>query len=196
VSPHHRDEDPDEGAAGARGEAPDAAADEELVDGPESEGDTAHVPDPERPEAGDSDDLLWQQIVDNYGDRPQWVDPPSRRHPDHPAGSRRRPPTPPPPPETASSQADPAEGEDLQRGPDERFRPPPPPPVPWARPPRLVAWFGIFGVPVLVLLALILRVELPSWLGVVLMFWFVGGFGYLVASMRPHGEDPDDGAVV
>ena len=38
---------------------------------------------------------------------------------------------------------------------------------------------------------------LPNWLGLILMVWFVGGFVYLVASMRPGaGDDYDDGAVL
>lgn len=130
------------------------------------------------------------------------------RHPDHPAGRGRelregrepwqqepwesmeavggRAPDPQPEPES-----------DLARGEHERFRPPPPPPLPWVSPSRLVAWFGVLGVPAVVLVALLVGVELPSWVGVLLMLWFVGGFCYLVAGMRTDGPDhPDDGAVV
>ena len=39
--------------------------------------------------------------------------------------------------------------------------------------------------------------NLPTWLGLILMVWFVGGFVYLVASMPPGaGDDCDDGAVL
>ena len=37
----------------------------------------------------------------------------------------------------------------------------------------------------MVLVALLVRFPIPSWLGLILMVWFVGGFVYLVASMRP-----------
>jgi hypothetical protein len=50
-------------------------------------------------------------------------------------------------------------------------------------------------VPSFVLVALVAHLVLPSWLGLVLMAWFVGGFVFLVASMRPgQGDDYDDGA--
>jgi hypothetical protein len=50
-------------------------------------------------------------------------------------------------------------------------------------------------VPSFVLVALVAHLVLPSWLGLVLMSWFVGGFVFLVASMRPgQGDDYDDGA--
>ncbi len=69
--------------------------------------------------------------------------------------------------------------------------------MPRAEPRRLLAWVGLFGAPALVLLALVLGVVIPSWLGLILMVWFVGGFVFLVASMRPGPRDEDDdGAVV
>ena len=36
-----------------------------------------------------------------------------------------------------------------------------------------------------VLVALVAGLNLPTWLGLILMVWFVGGFVYLVATMRP-----------
>ena len=52
-------------------------------------------------------------------------------------------------------------------------------------------------VPMFVLVCLVVGLQLPSWLGLVLMVWFVGGFVYLVASMRPDQRDGyDDGAVL
>jgi len=64
---------------------------------------------------------------------------------------------------------------------------------------RLVAWLGLFGVPAVVLLCIVLHVSLPSPLGFLALVWFVGGFGYLVATMNGP-KDPDggwdDGAVV
>jgi hypothetical protein len=46
-----------------------------------------------------------------------------------------------------------------------------------------------------VMVALVAGLALPTWVGLVLMAWFVGGFLFLVASMRKGpGMDPDDGA--
>ena len=60
-----------------------------------------------------------------------------------------------------------------------------------------IAWIGLFGVPTFVLVALLLHIALPSWLGLLLMAWFVGGFIYLVATMRTDNHDGyDDGAVI
>ncbi len=75
--------------------------------------------------------------------------------------------------------------------------PPPPPPLPKPPPARLLAWLGLFGVPAFVLVTLVVGISLPSWLGLLLMGWFVGGFVFLVASMKPGpGEGGDDGARI
>jgi hypothetical protein len=70
--------------------------------------------------------------------------------------------------------------------------------VPRPRGLRLAAWIGLFGVPVAALLCAVLGVSVPSIVGLVMIVWFVAGFGYLVATMS--GRDPDsgwdDGAVL
>jgi hypothetical protein len=147
---------------------------------PEDEPAGDELPD-EAPDAVSAEDALWRSIVANYGDRPEIAEPevevpPSSR--DLPRGSEDdevndRP--------TSDSQG--------------HYVPPEPPPLPKPPPARLLAWTGLFGVPTFVLVALVARLVLPSWLGLVLMVWFVGGFVFLVASMRPGpGEDHDDGA--
>ncbi len=74
--------------------------------------------------------------------------------------------------------------------------PPPAPPLPRPEPPRLLAWFGVLGAPLVALVLLVIGV-LPSWASFFLFCWFVGGFGYLVATMRSDGRDGwDDGARV
>ena len=80
------------------------------------------------------------------------------------------------------------------------FVPPPPPPLPAVEPRRRLAWIALAGAPVLGMLFLLLRLSLPSWLSLGLVVAFVGGFGYLVATMG-SGEDRvgdgwsgDDGA--
>jgi len=150
---------------------------------------TPHDPDDD-PAAGGSDDLsggvsadeaAWRSIIDNYGDRPELGDEPEVEVPPSPRGVY---------PEDEVKELAPVDAE-------EHFVPPPPPPLPRPEPPRLLAWLGLFGVPTFVLVCLLTSLDLPTWLGLILMVWFVGGFVYLVASMRPGaGDDFDDGAVL
>lgn len=77
------------------------------------------------------------------------------------------------------------------------FVPPTPPPTQLPPPPRLLAWIGVIGSPAVFLVCLILRVGLPSWASTLLVAAFVGGFLFLVATMRNEPPDPyDDGARV
>ena len=123
-----------------------------------------------------AEEAAWRAIVDNYGERPQIEEPEAVA----PAPPRREEP-----PKIVHDVAS-----------EEHYRPPTPPPLPMPSPVRLLAWLGLFGVPTLVLVALVAGLEMPNWLGLVLMVWFVGGFVYLVASMRPPRDDHDDGAVL
>ena len=151
---------------------------------------TPHDPDDDVPGSHDdlsggvsADDAAWRSIIDNYGDRPDLsdVDEPVIEVPPSPRGVF---------PEEVDEPDEPVEVE-------EHFVPDPPPPLPRPAPPRLLAWLGLFGVPTLVLVCLVAGVDLPTWAGLILMVWFVGGFVYLVASMRPPaGDDYDDGAVL
>jgi hypothetical protein len=133
-----------------------------------------------------AEDALWRAIVDNYGERPQ-IDEPEIEVPPSPRDLDR------------SGLPD-DEGPDtgpLAADPEDRFVPPEPPPLPTPPPARLLAWIGLFGVPAFVLVALVAKLDLPSWMGLLLMLWFVGGFVFLVASMRPGpGGDHDDGARI
>ena len=135
---------------------------------------------------GDSErahDEAWQAIVDNYGDRAE-ID---ESAPAEPAPVRPAPEPDPGPADVPAAAYDEAE----------RFVPPPPPPLPRPEPKRAVAWAGLFGAPVLVLIALVLRIDLPSLLDYLLIAWFVGGFGYLVATMSRTPREPwDDGSRI
>ncbi|MGO4257946.1 hypothetical protein [Marmoricola sp. RAF53] len=129
----------------------------------------------------------WRDIVDHFGDRAELPedavpDPPEPAPAAQPGGVYDGPP-----------ELAPAHWSD-----DDRFVPPPPPPVPRAHGLRLLAWIGLFGVPALALLGVVLGISLPSPLGLLLIVWFVGGFGYLVATMsnRGSGGGWDDGAVL
>lgn len=74
--------------------------------------------------------------------------------------------------------------------------PPPPPPLPRTTPARLLAWLGLLAVPVTVMVLAIAGVRLPMWGETLLVAWFVGGFSFLVATMRREHDEPDDGAVL
>ena len=79
---------------------------------------------------------------------------------------------------------------------EEHFEPPPPPPLPRPEPRRLAAWIALFGAPILGLILLVSPLPLPSYVRYLLFGAFVGGFGYLVATMGDgRGRDGwDDGA--
>ena len=78
---------------------------------------------------------------------------------------------------------------------DERFVPPAPPPLPRVPKDRLAAWTGVLASPILLLLATVLRIPLPTMVAWLLIGSFLGGFGYLVAQMPRGPRDPfDDGA--
>lgn len=129
------------------------------------------------------EDAAWQSIVDHYGDRPEVeAEPEPESAPEPPLVS---PDLFAMPPELGPRSWELAED-------DEGYVPPPPPPVPKPTGLRLAAWLGLFGVPAVVLVCIVLHVSLPSPLGFLALVWFVGGFGYLVATMNGP-KDPDDG---
>jgi hypothetical protein len=79
------------------------------------------------------------------------------------------------------------------------FVPPPPPPLPPVDPRRKLAWAGLALGPAVALLVLVLGVRLAGWVAFLLVLGFVGGFVYLVATMRSSRDDDwpgDDGAVL
>jgi len=126
----------------------------------------------------------WQEIIDNFGDRVVLDPETEAKQSDAPAR---------PDPEDLD---DPVAVRD-QIAPDDEFVPPTPPPIP--RPPvdRLLAWTGVFGVPTLVLLCIVIGISVPAWFGLLLATGFIGGFGYLVIRMSDEPRDPwDDGAVL
>ena len=80
---------------------------------------------------------------------------------------------------------------------EEHFVPPPPPPLPRVEPRRRAAWAGLLGTPLVLLAFVVLGVDVSGWLGFLLGAAFIGGFGYLVATMRSGPpDDGDDGAVL
>lgn len=83
--------------------------------------------------------------------------------------------------------------------PIDHYVPPEPPPLPRLDMVTRLAWCGVVGGPLLVLLVALLRDVLPTSVAVLPVLAFVAGFVTLVARMRERPSDldgPDDGAVV
>ncbi len=136
---------------------------------------------------GRSEDDVWRSIVENYGERPD-VDVPASE-PEPAPGSE---PSYDDIGTDAEQNADGNIGENIG---EDTFVPPPPPPLPHPPPVRLAAWIGVFGSPAVLLLATILGIALPAWLGYGLITYFLAGFGYLVLHMERGPRDPwDNGA--
>jgi hypothetical protein len=120
------------------------------------------------------EDELWRSIVDNYGERAELTE--LTEQPGQVA--------------EASLPVEPVAPLPVEE--DERFVPPAPPPLPRPDNKRLVAWLGVFGVPTLLVLCLVLGLGLPSLVSVAMVVWFIGGFTYLVLQMPRGPRDPDD----
>jgi len=127
------------------------------------------------------EDEVWRDIVENYGEAPS---------------VEEAPPVVDPAPRSDVVEPDEVYEADPWAE-EERFVPPPAPPVPLAEPPRLLAWIGLFGSPTVLLVALVIGWQLPGWLSTLLIGSFIGGFGYLVATMNREPRDPwDNGARI
>ncbi len=150
-------------------------------------------PDPDQPgpdgEGALDEDAAWREIVEHYGDRPAM-------------GSSE--PAPPPAQDAPArdvfdrSFVDGLNTEATWED-EGHFVPPEPPPLPRLDPRRKVAWAGLFGSPLMLLLAVIFGWAFPTWGIAMLVAAFVGGFLYLVATMPRSRHDDwsgDDGAVV
>jgi hypothetical protein len=82
--------------------------------------------------------------------------------------------------------------------PTERFVPPEPPPITSTDLASRLAWLGVLGGPLVLLLAALAWSRLPTYVVILALAAFVGGFVTLVARLprdRDDGSD-DDGAVV
>ncbi len=166
---------------------------------------------PEEPTGGSDgaqprldEDAAWAEIVANYGDLPVVED----EHSDvsKPAAEPEKPVETDPFDRTyldaqlARQSRETPELNTAASWDDEgHFVPPTPPPLPALEPRRKAAWVALFGSPALMLLGIVLGWTYPGWVSFLLVTAFVGGFGYLVATM-PRGDDRgwpgDDGAVV
>jgi hypothetical protein len=80
---------------------------------------------------------------------------------------------------------------------EERFVPPEPPPITSTDLASRLAWLGVLGGPLLLLLAALTWSRLPTLVVLMALSAFVGGFITLVARLpRDRDDGPDDGAVV
>jgi hypothetical protein len=131
-----------------------------------------------------SEDDAWRSIVENYGERAE-------------LDASKSEPEPEPAYDDLDDARDLDDRDALGDLDDERFVPPPPPPLPHPTPVRLAAWIGVFGAPAVLLVAMVLALPMPGWLGKGLVCYFVAGFLYLVFHMDRGPRDPwDNGARV
>jgi len=80
---------------------------------------------------------------------------------------------------------------------EEGYQPPEPPPLPRGDLVSRLAWGAVIGGPLFLLVAALTWKSLPTYLLLLALTAFVGGFVTLVARMpQEHPDDPDDGAVV
>lgn len=128
---------------------------------------------------------LWRQIVDNFGERASLDEEPA------PTPDR---------PQRIEDDADPdgptADEPGTAWEDEGRFVPPEPEPGPLPEPRRMLAWIGVLGVPMVAIVLAFTDWSLPFPLPLLLFAWCVGGFGYLVATMRQDDDGWDDGARV
>jgi len=80
---------------------------------------------------------------------------------------------------------------------EEGFVPPEPPPITSTDLASRLAWLGVLGGPLVLLLAALTWSRLPTLVVILTLAAFVGGFITLVARLpRDRDDGPDDGAVV
>jgi hypothetical protein len=88
-------------------------------------------------------------------------------------------------------------GEAEDDDPHDRFVPPEPPPITSTDLPARLAWIGVVGGPLFLLVAALVWRALPALVVIGALAAFIGGFVTLVARLpRDRGDDSDDGAVV
>jgi hypothetical protein len=174
---------------------------------PEHDGD---VPQEEREDRPELDvDSAFAAIVAGWGDAVT----PGQSHPwpavedlvteddDRPTVTGTPTDDPPPPPArrvgdlrlSSDEPAERVEPADVDDG--EGFIPPDLPPLPRADLVSRLAWAGVVGGPLFLLIAALFWRDLPELLLLVAVAAFVGGFAALVVRM-PRDHDDDDGAVV
>jgi hypothetical protein len=88
-------------------------------------------------------------------------------------------------------------GDGEEDDPHDRFVPPEPPPITSTDLVSRLAWLGVIGGPLFLLVAALVWRALPTLVVIVALAAFIGGFITLVARLpRDRDDGPDDGAVV
>ena len=136
-----------------------------------------------------SEEDAWREIVENYGDRPTLDEEPVS------SGIFEQKI------DIVEQVDEPDPYEDMWRDDDERYVPPPPPPLPRTTPARFLAWVGVLGAPVAVIVLIVVTQVIgrsfSSWVIGSLVAAFLAGFVYLLITMPSEPRDPwDDGARV
>lgn len=138
----------------------------------------------------EGDDDAWRSIIENFGERAE-LDPEDETTPPRRPEPVRAEDVGPAPPTHVEGTGE------LDRDAEASYVPPEPEPFPLPEPDRGIAWIGVIGSPLLLLVSLVAGIGLPSWVGYLMIAWFVGGFCYLVARMPKEPRDPwDDGSRV
>ena len=123
-----------------------------------------------------TDDDTWREIVENYGEVPEF--PPVE-----------------PDPLPVEPEPDPYDVFEPTFEDEEHYVPPPPPPIPRPEPIRLVAWGGVLLAPLILTIAMIIGWRMPGMLSFLVVGWFLAGFALLVWQLPKGPADPfDDGA--
>ena len=136
-----------------------------------------------------TEEEAWREIVDNYGERPTIEEPPVA------SGIFEQKI------DIVEPVEEPDPYEDMWRDDDESFVPPTPPPLPKTTPARFLAWVGVLGAPVAVIVLIVITQvagrSFSSWVLGSLVAAFLAGFVYLLVTMPSEPRDPwDDGARV
>jgi hypothetical protein len=137
------------------------------------------------------EDAAWRSIVENYGERVSLG-------PQEPAAPSTVEPLETPEFKVFERLAEPLQTPATWED-EGHFVPPAPPPLPPVEPRRRLAWIGLFGAPAMMLAAVLFGWGYPTWFSGLLVAGFIGGFGFLVATMpktRDEDGSGDDGAIV
>lgn len=134
------------------------------------------------------DEVAWQQIVSGFSATATEPEHDRRPATEETEPVDHRDPAPP------SSRPHPLVGDD-----EEHFTPEPPPPPPALDLVSRLSWIGLFGGPLVLLVAALFGWSPPRALTLLCVLAFVGGMVTLVVRMKdrpPNDGGPDNGAVV
>ncbi|MGH3468897.1 MAG: hypothetical protein ACRDQF_14345 [Thermocrispum sp.] len=156
--------------------------------------DTEPVGEPSADPSGDPRaDEAWEQIVAGYDESA--AEPPGQWSlPSRITIDPEPPPQPPPPPRARPTPTDDLDSEATWDD-EGHFVPPPAPPVPRGDLVTRLSWCGLVGGPLLMLVAVVFGLGLPTEVLMVCLLGFVGGLVTLIVRMNDRG-DGSDGAVL